>query len=349
MIRASISAFQEVQGDHFRVEKLSGQDPSDGVGVAVRFKGPITNEVYSSLLTQSPLTFPMPNSLASTAFRLAFRPTLRLNGVAEESIEYPISVYLQRSTFPFTQLSPIQVIKEYDDLQEIEIDSLIGIDKYGSLEDPQISLVFDIAASEADVRILNQKIREAAGAGTSADDIEWSIELSEINLARRYDAGQYPHKACLRPLSEADIEVIEDFEEKDLGSNNSYQGAARSFLLTSLSLFSITAGVISISIVLAFRHKRGLYNMLVIKESNQKLDTLLYLLACSLEQIRRPGKQAKGYNAKVADADAGSLHGSARGERVMDDRWRNGRNPAARWGLSQRSAGSQQSKQSRRR
>jgi len=55
-------------------------------------------------------------------------------------------------------------------------------------------------------------------------------------------------------------------------------------------LFSISAGVISISIVLSFRHKKGLYNMLVLKESNQKLDTLLYLLAYSLELLRRQGK-----------------------------------------------------------
>ena len=88
--------------------------------------------------------------------------------------------------------------------------------------------------------------------------------------------------------------------------------------------------------------------MLVIKESNQKLDTLLYLLAYSLEQLRRPGKPGKGYNMKVADADAGSVHGSARGERVKDERWRNGRNTGARLKMNQHSIGGHHGKQSRR-
>ena len=164
------------------------------------------------------------------------------------------------------------------------MDSLIGIDKYGSLDDPQVGLVFDIAATEAHVRSINQKIKEEARrTGGEANSIEWSIELSEMDMFRQYNTGEYPYKACLRPLSEVSIEVIEDFQEKDLGTNDSYEAASKAFLATSLFLFSIAAGVISISIVLSFRHKKGLYNMLIIKESNQKLDTLLYLLAFSLE------------------------------------------------------------------
>ena len=102
IIGATISAFQEVDGEHFRVERLRSQDSTDGVGVAVRFTGLITNEVYSALLTQSPLTFQMPNSAAGTAFLLAVRPKLKLSGSFDDSIEYPIKVYLQKSTFPFT-------------------------------------------------------------------------------------------------------------------------------------------------------------------------------------------------------------------------------------------------------
>ena len=227
---------------------------------------------------------------------------------------------------------------------------MIGIDKYGSLEDPQVALVFDIAATEAHVRTINQKIKEQARrAGVPTNSIEWSIELSEMNLARQYDAGEYPNKACLRPLPEASIEVIEDFQEVEFENDESYENAAKSFLVTSLFLFSIASGVISVLIVLAFRHKKGLYNMLIIKESTQKLDTLLYLLAYSLEQLRRPGKPSKGYNMKVADADAGSLHGSSRGERAMDERWRNGRNAGARFRNRDDSIGSHHSKQGRRR
>jgi len=102
IISATISAFHEVESEHFRVERLSSQDSPDGVGIAVRFKGLITNEVYSALLTQSPLTFHMPNSVADTAFLLTLRPKLKLNGSFKESIEYPLKVYFQKSTFPFT-------------------------------------------------------------------------------------------------------------------------------------------------------------------------------------------------------------------------------------------------------
>jgi len=136
---------------------------------------------------------------------------------------------------------------------------LIAIDKYGSLGDPQVGLVFDIAATEPHVRNINKKIKEEARrAGVPANSIEWSIELWEMNLARQYNTGEYPNKACLRPLSEASIEIIEDFIEKDLGSDESYEAASKAFLATSLFLFSIAVGVISVSIVLSFRHKKGL-------------------------------------------------------------------------------------------
>jgi len=180
---------------------------------------------------------------------------------------------------------------------------LIGVDKYGSLSKPEVALVFDIAATEEQVRMVNEMVEEEAQRkGVDANSIEWSIELSEMTLARKYDAGEYPHRACLRSLSKAHIEIIEDFQEIDLGHNQSYKSLSQSFLATSMVLFIITVGVISVSIVLSFRHTRGQYNMVVLKESNKKLDGLLYLLAYSLDQLRNPEDGFLGWDKNKLEA-----------------------------------------------
>ena len=77
-----------------------------------------------------------------------------------------------------------------------------------------------------------------------------------------------------------------------MGNNESVDSTSRSFLATSMFLFSIAAAIISVSIVLSFRQKRCLYNMVVLKESNEKLFGLLDLLAYSLK-LTRPGKKGK--------------------------------------------------------
>ena len=85
---------------------------------------------------------------------------------------------------------------------------------------------------------------------------------------------------------------MEEFQSIDMGNNQNYDSANRSFLATSMFMFSIVAAIISVSIVLSFRQKRCLYNMVVLKESNEKLFGLLDLLAYSLK-LTRPGKKGK--------------------------------------------------------
>ena len=75
-----LSGLQQNSNPHFEVEKVASKDESKGVGAIVKFTGPITNDVYSSMLNSNPLTFHMPNSLASTAFTLGVNSDINING-----------------------------------------------------------------------------------------------------------------------------------------------------------------------------------------------------------------------------------------------------------------------------
>lgn len=76
----------------------------------------------------------------------------------------------------------------------------------------------------------------------------------------------------------------EVFKEKELTLEESDSNSAgRSFLVTAFFLLCAAAGIISVAIVLAFRHRKILQNMIVIRESNSRLDGLLYLLVYSVD------------------------------------------------------------------
>jgi len=337
IMNAISPSIRDQTNSNFRVERLPAGSNDQEVGIRADLRGPITSHVYSALQTEQPLSFKMPNAVAGAAFRLLVRPRLQMSGSTTNLIELPIKVYLQKSNFPFTQLSPRYTLVANDSLHDIEINSLIGGDRYGSMEKPELALIFDFGATEEQANMINEQIKsEAAASGVNEDSVEWSIELSEMALFRKYDAGEYPHRSCLRSLLTSRMEVIEDFEELDFGNNESYITLNRLLLTTSMVLFIISAGVISVSIILSFRNRKSLYNMVVLKESNQKLDGLLYLLAYSLEQLMNPDHDTpmrrgldQAHNQKTLDGDAVSVQAIAV-EVVDGDRGGNGRLAADR-------------------
>jgi heme/copper-type cytochrome/quinol oxidase subunit 2 len=74
------------------------------------------------------------------------------------------------------------------------------------------------------------------------------------------------------------IDVVEKFNEVDLGNNQLYIESKGKIMQTAIFFIVVAVAVLSLLLVFAFRYRRGSYNTLVLKESNQKLDGLLWIL-----------------------------------------------------------------------
>jgi len=74
------------------------------------------------------------------------------------------------------------------------------------------------------------------------------------------------------------IDVVEKFNEVDLGNNQLYVESKGKIMQTAIFFIVVAVAGLSLLSVFAFRYRRGSYNTLVLKESNQKLDGLLWIL-----------------------------------------------------------------------
>lgn len=74
------------------------------------------------------------------------------------------------------------------------------------------------------------------------------------------------------------IDVVEKFNEIDLGNNQLYVESKGKIMQTAIFFIVVAVAGLSLLSVFAFRHRRASYNTLVLKESNQKLDGLLWIL-----------------------------------------------------------------------
>ena len=84
------------------------------------------------------------------------------------------------------------------------------------------------------------------------------------------------------------------FEELNFGFIESYKSTKNDFVGTTMFLFVIFSAFSSISIVLNQRQKRNRFNSIVLSDSNQKLDDLIWLLKVSIKQIDNPNFRATG-------------------------------------------------------
>ena len=68
-------------------------------------------------------------------------------------------------------------------------------------------------------------------------------------------------------------------------SKELYEQARRKFASTSLSIFIVAMMFISTTTVLSVRERRAKFNSIVLKESNDKLEGLIWLLNCSIKML----------------------------------------------------------------
>jgi len=105
------------------------------------------------------------------------------------------------------------------------------------------------------------------------------ITLNNLKLTRSSNGGS---AACASPRSSMQIDLVSSYQEVDKGFNQLLRSKQSNTLTTSLCLAVLFFGLISWQVTLTFRQRRNTFNALILQESNQKLDGLLWILACHL-------------------------------------------------------------------
>ena len=125
---------------------------------------------------------------------------------------------------------------------------------------------------------MNQQIKTTAEKeGKAVVDLPWSLTLAKFSLVR-YQTSASPGP-CLVPLSMFHIDVVEKFNEVDHGNNQLYIESKGTIMQTAIFFIVIAVAGLSLLLVFAFRYRRGSHNSAVLKDSNRKLDGLLWILA----------------------------------------------------------------------
>jgi hypothetical protein len=78
--------------------------------------------------------------------------------------------------------------------------------------------------------------------------------------------------------------TIKSYKEINNGYIEELDDTQLSYLVSSLTFVVIIAAIISIYVIIRFRLKRNIYNLTVLKESNSKLDNLIWFLNLTIRE-----------------------------------------------------------------
>ena len=114
---------------------------------------------------------------------------------------------------------------------------------------------------------------------------EWSISFQNMHLSVNEQVSSYPHEPCLSVLSQTNMILTQYTSIEDDGKSKLYELAKREFTTTSMSIFIVAMAFLSCTTVLHVRDRRAKFNGIVLKESNDKLEGLIWLLNCSIRML----------------------------------------------------------------
>ena len=184
--------------------------------IHVDFRGPFDDQMLSDTLPMNPIKVQFQDFLGSQEFALNFEVTFDGLSIGVGQFTFPMAVYLQKVSFPFSLVSPVHHVdassisqrehhqiffkSQYigtDILPEIDIDKIF-------LHQSEIQLVFDINPSESLAEVINENLANIARAkGVSLEDVEWQINIQDLSFIRHQ--SDFNTQPCLHPLSDYQI------------------------------------------------------------------------------------------------------------------------------------------------
>mmetsp|Transcript_20696 Transcript_20696/g.31701 ORF Transcript_20696/g.31701 Transcript_20696/m.31701 type:complete len:205 (-) Transcript_20696:1045-1659(-) len=143
---------------------------------------------------------------------------------------------------------------------------------FDSYDTHKLDLVFEVFTDDDGVIKINSLLQEGV-----------ALVFGDL-VVKRLDGnlGSFQHAYCLSPQQKSETLVLKDRKALDHGFNQKVKVKKQSLLSWSMAMFTIACACISMGIVLGIRKRRNLFNVSVLRESNQRLDGLIWVLNYSM-------------------------------------------------------------------